>query len=166
MTPLVFVDTPVFLRTADDRDLAKQARAREWVRWCWEARAGRVSTQVLNELYHNAITRFRARMPVQQARTQVRDLRRFGATSADLCYAAAGRVDAYFEENLGPWDIAAGELIAREAGCRTGGLDGGKARPSTLLAAAPGIFEPLRDLIARIDADLAAGRSAAVQPNR
>ena len=97
---------------------------------------------------------------------QVRDLRRFGAASADLCYAAAGRVDAYFEENLGPWDIAAGELIAREAGCRTGGLDGGKARPSTLLAAAPGIFEPLRDLIARIDADLAAGRSAAVQPNR
>lgn len=97
---------------------------------------------------------------------QVRDLRRFGAASADLCYAAAGRVDAYFEENLGPWDIAAGELIAREAGCRTGGLDGGKARPSTLLVATPAVFEPLRDLIAAIDADLAAAPGDANGTNR
>lgn len=73
--PLVFVDTPVFLHTADERDLDKQARAREWVRWCWTERCGRISTQVLNELYHNAITRFRARMPVQQARAAVRNLR-------------------------------------------------------------------------------------------
>ena len=51
---------------------------------------------------------------------QVRDIRRLGAAAADLCYVAAGRVDVYFEEWLGPWDLAAGELIAREAGCRTG----------------------------------------------
>ena len=60
--PLVFVDTPVFLYTADERDMHKQALARQWVRWCWSERTGRISTQVLNELYHNAITRFRARI--------------------------------------------------------------------------------------------------------
>ena len=53
---------------------------------------------------------------------RVRDLRRFGAAAADLCYVAAGRLDIYFEEWLGPWDLAAGELIAREAGCLTGGI--------------------------------------------
>ena len=39
---------------------------------------------------------------------QVRDLRRFGAAAADLCNLAAGRLDIYFEQWLGPWDLAAG----------------------------------------------------------
>src|SRR5688500_9253883 len=50
----------------------------------------------------------------------IRDLRRSGSAAIDLCYTAAGLVDAYFEENLNSWDVAAGELIAREAGCRSG----------------------------------------------
>jgi myo-inositol-1(or 4)-monophosphatase len=78
---------------------------------------------------------------------QVRDIRRLGAASVDLCYVACGRLDAYFEENLGPWDLAAGELIAREAGCRTGDLLGGVARPEQVLAANPALFEPLAELI-------------------
>jgi myo-inositol-1(or 4)-monophosphatase len=45
-----------------------------------------------------------------------RDLRRLGAASLDLCWVACGRLDAYFEECLQPWDVAAGVLIAREAG--------------------------------------------------
>ncbi|HRW71111.1 PIN domain-containing protein [Ottowia sp.] len=116
MTPLVFVDTPVFLRTADDRDLAKQARAREWVRWCWEARAGRVSTQVLNELYHNAITRFGARMPVQQARTQVRDLRQWQPPHLDT-YTIDGAWALQDRHGLDYWEA----LIvssAQQQGCR------------------------------------------------
>jgi len=48
---------------------------------------------------------------------EVRDVRRFGAAAVDLCHVAAGRVDVYFEEGLGPWDVAAGALIATEAGC-------------------------------------------------
>lgn len=44
------------------------------------------------------------------------DIRRAGAASLDLAYVAAGRVDGYWELGLKPWDIAAGELIAREAG--------------------------------------------------
>lgn len=85
---------------------------------------------------------------------QVRDVRRFGAASADLCHVAAGRVDAYFEQWLGPWDIAAGALVATEAGCVVGALDGGPLRPASVLAANPAVFAPLRDLIAAIDHDL------------
>ncbi|HEX5018453.1 MAG TPA: inositol monophosphatase family protein [Actinomycetes bacterium] len=47
---------------------------------------------------------------------RVRDIRRFGAASVDLCSVAAGRVDGYFERGLEPWDLAAGLLIASEAG--------------------------------------------------
>ncbi|MBA2609654.1 MAG: inositol monophosphatase [Actinobacteria bacterium] len=48
----------------------------------------------------------------------VRDIRRGGSAALDLCWAAAGRVDAYFERGTAPWDRAAGLLIAREAGLR------------------------------------------------
>ncbi|WP_427976941.1 inositol-1-monophosphatase [Agarivorans sp.] len=44
------------------------------------------------------------------------DVRRAGSAALDLVYVAAGRLDGFFELNLKPWDIAAGELIAREAG--------------------------------------------------
>lgn len=79
---------------------------------------------------------------------RVRDIRRFGAAAVDLCFVACGRLDAYFEENLFEWDIAAGDLIAREAGCRTGDFAGGPIRPAQTLAAPPRLFEPLRELIA------------------
>lgn len=46
----------------------------------------------------------------------VRDIRRGGSAALDLCWAAAGRVDAYFERGTAPWDRAAGILIARESG--------------------------------------------------
>jgi myo-inositol-1(or 4)-monophosphatase len=86
---------------------------------------------------------------------QVRDIRRFGAAAVDLCYVAAGRLDAYYEEHLGPWDLAAGEIIAREAGCISGSLDGGPVRPSSVLVANPALFPSIQAMIARIDADLA-----------
>jgi myo-inositol-1(or 4)-monophosphatase len=85
---------------------------------------------------------------------RVRDLRRFGAAAADLCNLAAGRVDVYFEEWLGPWDLAAGELIAREAGCITSALDGRPVRPDSVIAANPQLIGPVRALIAEIDVQL------------
>lgn len=88
---------------------------------------------------------------------RVRDLRRFGAAAVDLCHVACGRLDVYFEEHLGPWDLAAGELIAREAGCRTGDLQGGTVRPASVLAAGPALFDPARRLIAEADAASASG---------
>ncbi|MDN3610879.1 inositol-1-monophosphatase [Vibrio ostreicida] len=53
------------------------------------------------------------------------DFRRTGSAALDLCYLAAGRVDGFFELGLKPWDIAAGELIAREAGAIVTDFSGG-----------------------------------------
>lgn len=53
---------------------------------------------------------------VRQLIPRVRDIRRLGAAATDLCHLAAGRLDAYYERGLQPWDYAAGALIAREAG--------------------------------------------------
>ena len=53
------------------------------------------------------------------------DFRRTGSAALDLCYVAAGRVDAYFEMGVKAWDIAAGELIAREAGALVCDFAGG-----------------------------------------
>lgn len=44
------------------------------------------------------------------------DIRRIGAASIELCYVACGRLDAYLEHGLRPWDFAAGKLILKEAG--------------------------------------------------
>jgi myo-inositol-1(or 4)-monophosphatase len=43
-------------------------------------------------------------------------VRRLGSAAIDLCFLACGRFDGFWEQNLKPWDTAAGELIAREAG--------------------------------------------------
>lgn len=53
---------------------------------------------------------------IERVVTVCRDLRRLGAASLDLCWVACGRLDAYFEEGVQPWDVAAGALIVREAG--------------------------------------------------
>ena len=79
----------------------------------------------------------------------LRDIRRLGAASLDLCYVAAGRLDAYFEEGLGPWDLAGGQLVAAEAGCRTGDFEGGPIRPSQALVTNPALFDELAALIRR-----------------
>ncbi|WP_275554710.1 inositol-1-monophosphatase [Mixta sp. Marseille-Q2659] len=57
--------------------------------------------------------------------TECADFRRTGSAALDLCYVAAGRVDGYFEIGLKPWDFAAGELIAREAGALVTDFTGG-----------------------------------------
>lgn len=49
----------------------------------------------------------------------LRDLRRAGAAALDLAWVAAGRIDAYYEGNLKPWDWSAGRLLVDEAGGRT-----------------------------------------------
>ena len=51
-------------------------------------------------------------------------MRRCGAAAIDMAYVAAGRFDAYYEEGIKPWDVAAGWLLVEEAGGQVGGLDG------------------------------------------
>ena len=89
---------------------------------------------------------------LQQVLPVVRDLRRMGAASVDLCSVACGRVDAYFERGLQPWDHAAGALIATEAGAVVGDLDGGPPRFDFCLAAPPALFESLRAILDAADA--------------
>ena len=83
----------------------------------------------------------------------VRDLRRIGAGALDLCAVASGRVDAYYEQGLSPWDLSAGGLVATEAGARLGGLSGRPAGYPMVLAAAPGVWDALHDLLVAHDAD-------------
>ena len=77
----------------------------------------------------------------------VRDIRRFGTASLDLCMVAAGRTNAYFERTLSPWDHAAGVIIAREAGAVAKGF--GDAAPSRdfILAAEPELAARLEPLL-------------------
>ena len=73
---------------------------------------------------------------------RVRDLRRGGAAALDLCWVAMGRLDAYFERGLQPWDWAAGMLVASEAGAVVQILDDG-----TAVVAAPQLHQPLVALL-------------------
>jgi myo-inositol-1(or 4)-monophosphatase len=83
----------------------------------------------------------------------VRDIRRMGAASLDLCAAAEGHVDAYFEKGLAIWDRAAGGLIAQEAGLLVTGLRGAPPGPEMVVAAPPAVHGALHDLLVRLDAD-------------
>ena len=84
---------------------------------------------------------------------RVRDIRRMGAAALDLCAAAEGLVDAFYEKGLNPWDQAAGGLIAQEAGLLVTGLRGAPPGPAMVLAAPPSVHAELHDLLVELDAD-------------
>ncbi|MPY92764.1 MAG: inositol monophosphatase [Acidimicrobiia bacterium] len=84
---------------------------------------------------------------------RVRDVRRMGSAAIDLCSVASGRVDAYYEELLNPWDFAAGTVIAREAGAIVTDGEGGPPSSRLCVAAAPPLHDALVDLL------IAAGRA-------
>ena len=82
----------------------------------------------------------------------VRDIRRQGAAALDLCSVACGRLDAYYERGLAPWDLAAGGLIAAEAGAVVTDLHGATPARGSVLASGPGVAEPLLALLQRAGA--------------
>jgi myo-inositol-1(or 4)-monophosphatase len=61
---------------------------------------------------------------------RARAVRRLGSAALDLCYVAAGRFEAFWEQHLKPWDVAAGALIVEEAAGRVTGMDGGPFDPA------------------------------------
>ena len=71
----------------------------------------------------------------------VRDIRRMGSAALDLCFVACGRLDAYVERGLKPWDLAAAELIVREAGGRVEGIHGAPAGELLTTAGAASIYD-------------------------
>jgi myo-inositol-1(or 4)-monophosphatase len=78
----------------------------------------------------------------------VRDIRRAGSAALDLCWVAAGRLDGFYEQELKPWDLAAGSLVAREAGARVEGPGGRPPGAGLTVAAGPALFPALHDLVA------------------
>jgi len=84
----------------------------------------------------------------------VRDIRRAGSAALDLCAVACGRLDACFKSERKPWDVAAGDLIVREAGGSVTALEGLFEGP-VFVAAAPGLEAPLLELLQRASSETA-----------
>jgi myo-inositol-1(or 4)-monophosphatase len=78
---------------------------------------------------------------------RVADIRRCGSAALDLAAVASGRIDAFYEDDLSPWDWAAGALLASEAGAVVRELPGAGTN-SGVLAAAPGIAGVLAEILA------------------
>jgi myo-inositol-1(or 4)-monophosphatase len=91
---------------------------------------------------YDATRRARQAATLTRVLPAVRDIRRVGAAAVDLCWVALGRLDAFYERGLAPWDWAAGALVATEAGARTATLDDG-----TQVAAPPQLFDALVALL-------------------
>jgi myo-inositol-1(or 4)-monophosphatase len=81
---------------------------------------------------------------------RVRDIRRGGSAALDICSVAAGRLDAYYETGVQGYDMAAGLVVATEAGAVVGGL--GAPGPDLTWVCAPGLagtFPPLVEALTR-----------------
>ncbi|MBK8757272.1 MAG: inositol monophosphatase [Actinomycetales bacterium] len=98
---------------------------------------------------------YRADTRAEQARTlvevlpRVRDIRRLGSAATDLCLVADGRLDAYYESGLKPWDLAAGRLVVSEAGGVVVGPAGGEPTEEMVVAGNAALVAALRPLVTR-----------------
>jgi len=98
---------------------------------------------------YRAERRSRQAAGVAELLGRVRDIRRAGAASLDLCAVAAGWLDGYFEHGLNRWDWAGGALVAEEAGAVVRLPDTPDALgPDLVVAAAPGIAADLDTALA------------------
>ncbi len=102
---------------------------------------------------YSSATRARQAAVVAALLPGIGDIRRIGSAALDLCAVAAGRLDAYFEAGLSPWDRAAGLLIATEAGCVTSGLRGRPADQVITCVARPDLAPALFAALEALDAD-------------
>lgn len=84
---------------------------------------------------------------------RVRDVRRIGSAALDLCSLASGGLDLYYERGLRPWDLAAGALVAQEAGAVVTGLRGGPAGEAMTVAGPARTVAQLTSLLEALDAD-------------
>jgi len=96
---------------------------------------------VLTGFSYSAEVRAHQATAVSRLATRVRDIRRLGSAALDLCAVGAGRADAYVEEGLQPWDLAAGGLVATEAGAVVRTVPGSGGTTAVLCAPADGFDE-------------------------
>ncbi|MEA2060786.1 MAG: inositol monophosphatase family protein [Thermodesulfobacteriota bacterium] len=80
---------------------------------------------------------------------KVQGIRRAGAAAVDLCYLAAGRLDGFWEQDLKPWDTAAGTVILKEAGGVISDFQGNLYNPymKSVLASTPGIYGKMLEVL-------------------
>jgi myo-inositol-1(or 4)-monophosphatase len=89
-------------------------------------------------------------------------VRRAGSAALDMCYVGCGRLDAFWEFNLNPWDVAAATLIVREAGGRVTDMRGGAhSVTSDTVLATNGLIHP--DML-QVFAEVFQGRYASPLP--
>jgi myo-inositol-1(or 4)-monophosphatase len=88
---------------------------------------------------------------------KARAVRRLGSAALDLCYVAAGRFDGFWEQELKPWDVAAGALVVTEAGGRISGMDGSPFDPAAAHLVASNSL--IHDQMLSVIGDHRAGRS-------
>jgi myo-inositol-1(or 4)-monophosphatase len=88
---------------------------------------------------------------------QVGDIRRLGSAALELCFLAAGRLDAYYEVGLNEWDHAAGGLVAAESGCLVTGLRGRAPSKQMYAAAGPGLAPAFFAALEAVGADRVSG---------
>ena len=76
-------------------------------------------------------------------------MRRFGSAALEMCYVAAGMLDAYWEYNLQSWDMAAAALICEEAGVKISNIKGGKFQPfgASVLTSDPALYKALLGIL-------------------
>lgn len=94
--------------------------------------------------YHLDARRVEQAERVARILPRVRDIRRTGSSALDLAYVASSRVDAYFEEFINSWDIAAGVLLVTEAGGTVTAFDGNPldvTAPTGVVAATPALHD-------------------------
>jgi myo-inositol-1(or 4)-monophosphatase len=93
--------------------------------------------------------------------TSSRAVRRLGSAALDVCYVAAGRMDGFWEQGLGPWDVAAAALMVEEAGGRISDLEGHpfRVRTGRLLASNGRIHQEMLDTMATYRAERARNRT-------
>lgn len=102
---------------------------------------------------YRAERRRRQAQVVSEVLPRVRDIRRAGAASLDLCDVACGRLDAYYEQGLQPWDLAAGRLVVTEAGGVVSGLRQQPPSEAMVVACGPALHPLLTVLLTDLDAD-------------
>lgn len=90
---------------------------------------------------------------MSQVLPKIRDIRRKGSAALDLCMAASGMVNGYFERGAHAWDFSAGALIAREAGCLVSGLHGKPEGSDMVVCAPPRLHAEIVQLLESLHAD-------------
>ncbi len=127
--------------------------------WRGEQRLRRVSAPPLATTLVATGFQYTPELRAQQGRVVagllpvVRDIRRLGAAALDLCHAASGMVDAYYEFRINAWDMAAGGLVASEAGLKVAGIDAGPADERLVIAAHPDVWTDLRNALVEAGAE-------------